>query len=167
MPLHVSSNKCSSLGGSNCINTSSGITHSGGWLSDVPVKRKLFSLDRHVRQLLTRVCYTRWCINTIWPSWWWALVARNTNRHEINTLRKSTSSWSLTRITSRCTVNENIKLSRTILRNVIASKGHGRETILFVTSKIIVKMLFFKEYLSYKSLSSRWLHSMTSSTEMS
>jgi hypothetical protein len=23
------------------------------------------------------VCYTRWCINTIWPSWWWALAARN------------------------------------------------------------------------------------------
>jgi hypothetical protein len=22
-------------------------------------------------------CYTRWCINTIWPSWWWALAARN------------------------------------------------------------------------------------------
>jgi hypothetical protein len=29
MPLHVSSSKCSSSGGPNCINTSSGITHSG------------------------------------------------------------------------------------------------------------------------------------------
>jgi hypothetical protein len=28
-PLHVSSSKCSSSGGPNCINTSSGITHSG------------------------------------------------------------------------------------------------------------------------------------------
>ena len=33
MPVHVSSNKCSSSGGPTCINTS-GITHSGGWLSD-------------------------------------------------------------------------------------------------------------------------------------
>jgi hypothetical protein len=40
MPLNVSSRKCSSSGGPNCINTSSGITHSGEWLSDVPVKRK-------------------------------------------------------------------------------------------------------------------------------
>jgi hypothetical protein len=30
MPLHVSSNKCSSSGGSTFVNTSSGITHSGG-----------------------------------------------------------------------------------------------------------------------------------------
>ena len=29
-PLHVSSSKCSSPGGSTCINTPSGITHSGG-----------------------------------------------------------------------------------------------------------------------------------------
>jgi hypothetical protein len=43
MPLHVSSNKCSSSGGPNCINTSYGITHSGGWLSDVPVKGKQVS----------------------------------------------------------------------------------------------------------------------------
>jgi hypothetical protein len=43
MPLHVSSSKCSSSGGPDCINTSSGITHSGGWLSDVPVKRKLLT----------------------------------------------------------------------------------------------------------------------------
>jgi hypothetical protein len=49
MPLHVSSSKCSSSGGPNCINTSSGIT----------------------------LCYTRWCINTIWPSWWSAIAARN------------------------------------------------------------------------------------------
>jgi hypothetical protein len=33
MPLHVSSSKCSSSGGPNCINTSSCITHSGEWLS--------------------------------------------------------------------------------------------------------------------------------------
>ena len=75
MPLHVSSNKCSSSGGPTCINTSSCITHSGEWLmgrSD-------------------------------------PLVARNMYRHEINTLRKSASSWSLTRIRSRCTVNKILK----------------------------------------------------------
>jgi hypothetical protein len=47
------------------------------------------------RLSLTRVCYTRWCINTIWPFWRWALAARNMWRHKINTLRKSASSWSL------------------------------------------------------------------------
>jgi hypothetical protein len=36
-PLHVSSNKCLSSGGSNCVNTSSGIIHSSGWLFCVPV----------------------------------------------------------------------------------------------------------------------------------
>jgi hypothetical protein len=36
IPLHVSSNKCSSSGGSNCVNTSSSIIHSSGWLSCVP-----------------------------------------------------------------------------------------------------------------------------------
>jgi hypothetical protein len=29
-------NKCSSSGGPTCVNNSYGITHSGGWLSDVP-----------------------------------------------------------------------------------------------------------------------------------
>jgi hypothetical protein len=41
MPLHVSSSKCSSSGGPNFINTSSGVTHSGEWQSDLSVKRKL------------------------------------------------------------------------------------------------------------------------------
>jgi hypothetical protein len=36
-----------------------------------------FPLDRHVRESSTRVCYTRWSIDTSWSSWWWALVARN------------------------------------------------------------------------------------------
>jgi hypothetical protein len=36
MPLLVSSSKCSSSGGPNCINTLSGITHSGERLSAVP-----------------------------------------------------------------------------------------------------------------------------------
>ena len=36
-PLHVSSNKCSSSGGSNCVNTSSGIILCSGWLPCVPV----------------------------------------------------------------------------------------------------------------------------------
>jgi hypothetical protein len=43
MPLHVSSNKCSSSGGTACVHTSSGITHSGGWLSDVPIRSFLFT----------------------------------------------------------------------------------------------------------------------------
>jgi hypothetical protein len=43
MPLHVSSNKCSSSGGPTCVSTSSGITHSGGSLFDVPVRRKLLT----------------------------------------------------------------------------------------------------------------------------
>jgi hypothetical protein len=37
MPLHVPSSKCLSSGGPNFINTSPGITHSGGWVTDVPV----------------------------------------------------------------------------------------------------------------------------------
>jgi hypothetical protein len=76
MPLHVSSNKCSSSGWPTCVNTSSGITHSGGWMPEVPVRWKP-PPDRHVRPPPTRVCYTRWCIDTKWSSWWWALVARN------------------------------------------------------------------------------------------
>jgi hypothetical protein len=49
MPLYVSSNKCSSSGGPNFINTSSGVTHYGGCLSDVPVKWKILTdtSDRH------------------------------------------------------------------------------------------------------------------------
>jgi hypothetical protein len=43
MPLHVSSNKCSSSGGPTSINTSSGVTHTGGQLSDVPVKNFLLT----------------------------------------------------------------------------------------------------------------------------
>jgi hypothetical protein len=139
MPLHVSSNKCSSSGGPTCINTPSGITHSGEWLtcrsrgkfppdrhvrqrkvSSWPARqtdetflltgtsdRGKFPLDRHVRQRklsswparqsLTGVYYTRWCINTSWSSWWWALAARNMYTNEINILRKSASSWSLIR----------------------------------------------------------------------
>jgi len=54
------------------------------------------------------------------------------------------------------------------LKNVITNKGLGRKTRLFVTYKIIVKMLFFfKEYLPYRGLPSGWLHSMTSSTDIS
>jgi hypothetical protein len=57
-----------------------------------------FPPDRHVRQSPTRVCYTRWCIGTSSSSWWWAFVARNMQRHEMNILRKRASSWLLTRI---------------------------------------------------------------------
>jgi hypothetical protein len=102
MPLHIS-NKCSSSGGPTCVNTSSGITH--WWVSVWRAGQEL-PPDRHVRQSPTRVGYTRGCLVLSWSSWWWALVARNKQRHEINTLRKSASCWSLTRITSRCTVNK-------------------------------------------------------------
>jgi hypothetical protein len=44
MPLHFSSNKCSSSGGPNYIKTSCGIRHSGGWLSAVPVHSTCFVL---------------------------------------------------------------------------------------------------------------------------
>jgi hypothetical protein len=86
-PLHVSSNKCSSSGGSNCVNTSSAIIHSSGWLSCVPVGREP-PPDGLTRQSPTIVYYTRWCIDTIWSSWWRAFVAWNMWRREINTLRK-------------------------------------------------------------------------------
>ena len=43
MPQHVSSNKCSSSGGSTCINTSSGIIHSGWRLADGPVRSFLLT----------------------------------------------------------------------------------------------------------------------------
>jgi hypothetical protein len=62
-PLHVSSNKCSSSGGSYCVNTSSGIIHTSG--SCVLVRRELRP-DRHTRQSPTRLYYIRWCIDTIW-----------------------------------------------------------------------------------------------------
>jgi hypothetical protein len=63
-----------------------------------------FPPDRHIEQSTTRVCYTRWCIDTSWSSWWWALAARNMQRHGINTLRKGASSWSLNRINSTSSV---------------------------------------------------------------
>ena len=33
---------------------------------------------RHIRQSPTRIYSTRRCIDTIWSSWWWTLVALNT-----------------------------------------------------------------------------------------
>jgi hypothetical protein len=47
-PLHVSSNMCSSSGGSNCVNTSSGVIHSSGWLSCVPVVNDIAGCDKPV-----------------------------------------------------------------------------------------------------------------------
>jgi hypothetical protein len=40
------------------------------WLPGMPVRR-----DQHTRQSPTQsdMIYTRWCIDTIWFSWWWAL----------------------------------------------------------------------------------------------
>jgi hypothetical protein len=67
-PLHVSSDKRSSSGGNNCINTSSGITHWQGDCSACWLARRTVTLP---------VCYTRGCVDTIVPSWWWALVAWN------------------------------------------------------------------------------------------
>ena len=55
MPLYVSSNKCSSSGGSNFVNTSCGITHCSGWLSCVPVGTRywmissIYALQLHVK----------------------------------------------------------------------------------------------------------------------
>jgi hypothetical protein len=50
MPLHVSSNKCSSSGGPTCVSTSSGITHSGGltvWRSGQEETGSQFPPDRN------------------------------------------------------------------------------------------------------------------------
>ena len=58
--VHVLSNPVLIISRINCINTSSGIYHSGRWPSGMPVRREL-----HTRQSSTRVIYTRWCIDTI------------------------------------------------------------------------------------------------------
>jgi hypothetical protein len=90
MPLHVSSSKCSSSGGRNCINTSSGITQSGGWLSDVPVLTG------------TSESHSPKCVI---PDDVLIQFGLPDDEHflletcrDINTLRKSASSWSLPRI---------------------------------------------------------------------
>ena len=90
-PLHVPSNKCSSSGGSNCVNTSSGIIHSSGWLSCVPTGTQ----DKSP----TRVYYTRWCIDNL------ILLMMSTCCSEHveawnKYIEKSASSWSLTRVCS-------------------------------------------------------------------
>ena len=85
-PLHVSSSKCSSSGGSTCINTPSGITHSSGWLP------ACLSDSRPLECVIRDGVLIQ--------------VGPHDNEHlpletcrgvEINTLRKSASSWSLSR----------------------------------------------------------------------
>jgi hypothetical protein len=56
MPLHVSINKCSSSGGRTFIKTSSGVTHSGWWLSDVPVKGKMMYWYKFVLLMMSTCC---------------------------------------------------------------------------------------------------------------
>ena len=45
------------------------------WVTVLCASRE-FRPDQHTRESPTRAYYTRWCIDTIWSSWWWALVAR-------------------------------------------------------------------------------------------
>ena len=44
MPLHVSSSKRSSSGGPTCINTTSGVTHSSGWVTGRSVGSVLYQM---------------------------------------------------------------------------------------------------------------------------
>ena len=81
-PLHVLSSKCSSSGGPTSINTPSGITHTGGWLSECVITDGVLIQvgppdDEHS---LLETC----------------------RGVEINTLRKSASNWSLTINTKLC-----------------------------------------------------------------
>jgi hypothetical protein len=57
MPVHVSNSKCSSSGGPNCINTSSGITHSGNKIVWWVTVWRAGQEDRHVRHSPTRLSY--------------------------------------------------------------------------------------------------------------
>jgi hypothetical protein len=84
----------------------------------------------------TRVCYTRWCIDIRWSSWWWALVARNMQRHEINTLKKSGSSWSLTRI----------KLTSKLLKSEVQTATANYMFLFYenVTSVIVISSALFR-----------------------
>ena len=73
--LHVSSTSCSSSGETNCINTTSGNSHSvlvaemcAGW-KNLPTCTHLG--HQH------RMTVTRGCIDTVCLSWWWARRARN------------------------------------------------------------------------------------------
>jgi len=75
--LHASSTSCTSSGGTNCINTASGDSHSmlvaemcAGWM------KTLLTTSTHLGHQL-RMTITRGCIDTICLSWWWARCARN------------------------------------------------------------------------------------------
>jgi hypothetical protein len=80
MPLHVSNNKCSSSGGLTCINTSSGITHSGGWLSDVPAWQAGQTFTQ--QSVLYQIWYDIF-VNCKWVATRWQLY--NTRLHTNNT----------------------------------------------------------------------------------
>ena len=69
-PLHVSSNKCSSSGGPNCINTSPGITHSGGWRSDGP-GRRCFEQQVLIIRRTNLYQYITWHNTLWWVAVWW------------------------------------------------------------------------------------------------
>ena len=92
-PLHVSSSKCSSSGGPTYINTPSGITHSSGWLSGRPVGRT-GKPDSHPLECVI----PDGVLIQVGPPDDEHLLLETCRGVEINTLRKSASSWSLTRI---------------------------------------------------------------------
>jgi hypothetical protein len=125
LPQHVSSDKRSSSGGNNCIDTSSGIPYRPG---DCPTCWSGGVSSWPARRTVTlSVCYTRGCVDTIGPSWWWALVAWNMLRWKnkyIEKSEKSASSWLKTHNCLRMHGQQNIKywLKFTITNKFIECK---------------------------------------------
>jgi hypothetical protein len=72
MPLHVSSKQVLIIRGINLYQYV--IWYNTLWWVTAWRAGQEFHLDRHVRHSPTRLCYTRWRIDTSWSSWWWALV---------------------------------------------------------------------------------------------
>jgi len=70
--LHVSSTSCSSSGGTNCVNTSSGRCHSVS--VTVSSAGRKFTSDLQTTRPPTAISG---CIDTIYLSWWWTRCARN------------------------------------------------------------------------------------------
>ena len=91
----VSSTSCSSSGGTNCVNTTSG---SCRWPCRVLVGSSLPTCTLHGHR--HRVTATRVRIDTICLSWWWARCARNMQRVKIKNKyieKNCASRWSFTK----------------------------------------------------------------------
>jgi hypothetical protein len=66
-------NTCSSSGGTNCVNTTSGNCHTVSVAVSYAGRKRTSDLHTTVN----RVTFTRGCVDTICLSWWWARCARN------------------------------------------------------------------------------------------